>query len=309
MQENNLGIPTYLKEKILKVKIASLPDADKATVLYNFVLGIENCHRALQELAQETGDKVLKQQIEERIWYETEAIRRFHENPKGKFVYIVYEYRKDLNDDLACGFFRDAEEAVLYGKKKAQGERFEIHKQEIVCGNELPRQRCGWRSNPNLFPELAKKEETATKEYDGSPIAVMQYIKGELMHLGTLEMTPEEEKKVDSYLPERFESRFVELKPYPFERGDYVVDIESGLIGIIETGKEEYQSLVEYRHFVEPYGESWRLDFTDSTVRVEFLSEEGCHHEHIHPVYLEKVSEEEYTKLYDRLNDKDRKTQ
>ena len=289
MQKNNLGIPTYLKEKI-----APLPDADKATVLYNFVFGIENCHQVLQELAKETEDEVLKQQIEERIWYETEAIRRFHENPKGKFVYVVYEYRKDLNDDLACGFFRDAKAAVLYGKRKAQEERFEIHKQEIVCGDELPRQRCGWRSNPNLFPELAKKEETATKEYDGSPIAVMRYEKGKLTYIGTLEMTLDEQNKVDDFLPERFESRFVALTEYPFEHGDYVRDIESGLTGMIEKGKEEYERLVEQ------YREGRYLDFIDSFVRVEFLSESGWHHEHIHPVFLELASEEDMKKITER---------
>ena len=61
---------------------------------------------------------MLKQQIEERIWYEEETIRRFRENNEGKFVYVVYEYIKDLNDDYTCGFFRDCDTAVLYGKKK-----------------------------------------------------------------------------------------------------------------------------------------------------------------------------------------------
>ena len=179
----------------------------------------------------------------------------------------------------------------------------EIHKQEIVCGNELPRQKCEVRSNPNLFPELAMKEKIETKEYDGSPIAVIRYEKRELTYIGTLEMTLDEQNKVDDFLPERFESRFVALTEYPFARGDYVRDIESGLIGMIETGKEEYERLVEQ------YREGRYLDFIDSFVRVEFLSESGWHHEHIHPVCLERVTEEEYTKLYDRLNDKDKKTQ
>lgn len=271
----------------MKEKLALLSDADKATVLYNSISEIKKRQAALQEIAQTTEDAMLKQQIEERIWYEEETIRRFRENKEGKSVYVVYEYIKDLNDDYTIGFFRDCDTAVLYGKKKAQDGKFQVHKQEIVQGNDLPRQSIEWRTNPNLWPEPAAEEKNGTKEYDGSPIGIMRYEDGELTYIFTHEMTLEEQDKVDEFQTSRFESRFVELKPYPFERGELVRYTVTGEIGIIQTDKEEYL------HWVNKYREGMYLDYIDSSVQVEFLDESGRHHEHLHPIFLEPALEEE----------------
>lgn len=268
-------------------KIALLPDADKATVLYNSIPEWKKCQAALRDIARKTEDAMLKQQIEERIWYEEETIRRIYENSEGKFVYVVYEYIKELNDDYTCGFFSDCENAIAYGKKKAQDGRFKVHKQEIVQGNDLPRQNIEWRSNPNLCTEKAEEEKSRTKEYDGSPMGILQYEAGELTYAFTHEMTKEEQDKVDEFQTSRFESRFVELKPYPFERGDLVRYTVTGEIGIIQTDKEEYL------YWLNKYREGMYLDYVDSSVQVEFLDKSGRHHGHLHPIFLEPASEEE----------------
>lgn len=181
------------------------------------------------------------------------------------------------------------EMAILYGKKKTENGRFKIHKQEIIQGNNLPRQNIDWRINPNLWPERAEEEKNMTKEYDGSPIGMLRYEAGELTYAFTHEMTSEEQDTVDEFQTGRFESRFVELQPYSFERGDLVKYSITGEIGIMETRKEEYL------HWVNKYKEGMYLDYIDSAVQIEFLTDSGWSHEHLHPIFLEPASEEEIT--------------
>lgn len=69
----------------------------------------------------------------------------------------------------------------------------------------------------------------------------------------------------------------------PFERGDIVRDCRSGEIGVVETSQEEWKDFLKRNENNKAY------DFSDAALIVQFLDEDSFIHEHIQPIYLEKL--------------------
>lgn len=84
----------------------------------------------------------------------------------------------------------------------------------------------------------------------------------------------------------------------PFERGDIVRDCRSGKIGVVET------SWYEWNDFLKRNENNKAYDFSDAALIVQFLDEDSLIHEHIQPIYLEKLplNEKGIPKCFDTKN-------
>ncbi len=75
---------------------------------------------------------------------------------------------------------------------------------------------------------------------------------------------------------------FIPFK-HPFERGDIVRSCRTGKIGIVETSQEVWNDYLKKNEKNKAY------DFSDASLIVECLEDEGFSHKHIQPIYLEKL--------------------
>lgn len=229
---------------------------------------------ALKSLGENTTDQVTKEQINQRIAYEEEALKRFKSNPDNNFIYVV-----NNEDGYSCGFFRKYDTALAYANKLE--EKCEIEKQLIVEGDSIPivKERVG--INQNLCPDVEKIDYY---EYKGHPEGEIELDeKGEILRVWSREMTDEEEDAVDEYKKERFEFQFINI-PFPptFTKGIPVKYIPSGEYGIIEAGSDIWGD------FTDRISKGLYVDYSDMSIIVQFLGENGrwCH-SHINPIDLE----------------------
>ena len=92
-------------------------------------------------------------------------------------------------------------------------------------------------------------------------------------------------KAVDEFETDRFENQFIPW-PNPFDTGDIVRAIgdDEETIGIVNTGKDDYNELLERVR------EGLYVDYSDASLTVEFLCEDGSFsHDHLSPINLERV--------------------
>lgn len=82
--------------------------------------------------------------------------------------------------------------------------------------------------------------------------------------------------------PDEFTDCFIPFAN-PFERGDIVRDCISGKIGVVETSQSEWNDYLKRNENNNAY------DYSDATLIVQFLDNEGFSHSHIQPIYLEKL--------------------
>ncbi len=77
--------------------------------------------------------------------------------------------------------------------------------------------------------------------------------------------------------------------PHPFEKGDIVKTIHGMEMGVVESSQEEWERLSElYKKSLE---DGIELDmFMEDTIKVDFLESDGrFDHDHVSPIYLERV--------------------
>ena len=258
-----------------------ISDFEKATILYNTELNIKQRRGKLLELSEHTNDERTKQQIEERITYEDECLKRFFDNSKQAYVYTVNVLEDD--ERYNCGYFRKYDVAKTYGKKF--GKPFEIRKYEIVEDELLVKKSDGFW-NPNLFPEKAFCDYNEYNDFCVGEISFDEH--GSMEHFYFYEID-DEGKKVDEFNIERFENRFVAI-PHPFNQGDIVRLVTDGGIGIVETKQEEWQQLLKQ------VKNGLYVDWSDASITVSFLTKAGFEHNHVSPLILEKVKEKELGK-------------
>lgn len=231
----------------------SFTDFEKATIIWNMPGYTRTaCLSSLQELEAETEDAVTKQQIQERIRYEEAKWQTIRKNPEESYIYVVYD-----EEGIACGFFRDCDNAIEYAGKQ-QGSHT-IEKQLVIEGK-------------------------AAKDYNGTGVAgIVLNHSGEIMQIWSDEMPESEKSRVDELQKGRFELRFIKIPiPVFFQRGVPVRHLPSGEYGILETGIEEW------KRFQRKIEEGLSVDYVDMSLRVMFLTEDGCwSHEHINPLLLE----------------------
>ena len=290
-------IPSETEREYLKSIEYKLNEWEQATITYQansfFSIDIEESNKRLNDLKNTVTDPVLKKQIEERILYEEKCWELFRKND-GSYVFILMHYDDEYNTDEIDGIFRAYNDAEKYGLKKFGEDKFFIKKYQIV-GSEIPNSKHIMHLNTNVMPGDSFK--ICEEEFDGGEVGESSYKKGACYFLWTEEIPVEERKKVDEFNKERFENQII-LLPYSFERGDLVCSKIWGkeIYGIVETSCEEWDDMVKRYKVDGFYG-----DFYDGGITVVFLREDGSFsHDHISPLFLEKVNLEDMPKSDDK---------
>ena len=264
-----------------------LSDWDKATIIWNdFEMRCQERIEALTQLANQTEDTVLKEQIQERLEYEKQTIEAFKKNDECKYVYVV----KDVEDGGDWGFYSLYEGALKQAVKVAlkYNENMEIRKQLIVTEEEATKIEC--RINPNLAPD----NYITLMDYIGSPVADVRVNKnGEIIYIWSNELTFKE--PLEECSSDRFENRFIKV-PYVHCKGCIVKNAINGEYGILETSKEGWDKLITR---VE---KGLYVDYTDVAHTVYCLTEDGYwSHEHWSPMDMEvDVPEYDYSNKKER---------
>ena len=273
-------IPSRVMREHLERVGFEMTDWQAATVIYH-ELDHEDRMATLEKLADETQDEKLAKQIRARIRYERLSYEHLTAND-GKYVFMVRIIDED--DYLNVGIFRRFNEAEAYALDRWPEKDIWIEKYILIDGN-IPLITSVAHANPNMIGDEIEEFAVYKEEYDGSDIGSARYKNGKRKSFWTNEMTPEEMKTVDEFDIDRFENQFIPW-PNPFDTGDIVRVISENeeSIGIVNTGKDDYNELLERVR------EGLYVDYSDASLTVEFLCEDGSFsHDHPSPINLERV--------------------
>lgn len=272
----------YIKSKDVRAYIKrtglQFSDSEVGTLLFHSGMPYHELHCALKELAERTADQALRRQIEERIAYDERCSEIFRTNDGSFFFAVSVDAgSKECEYDEIIGHFASLELALAFMKGK--NVPFTVKKYQIV-GLREPLVK----SVVHVNPRLPSKNLIKDRPYEEIPVSEFTYgADGSLVQYWTDEISDEEHSKVDDWGASRFENRFFPL-PNPFEVGDIVCMVDApDSLGIVETSREgraEWMREVRKRNLP--------LEYYDSFIRVEFLTEQGTFtHGHIPPIDLE----------------------
>lgn len=270
-------IDEYIKspevKNLIKAERYVFSDADKATIIYNSGVSLKKRYKELKKLADETSDEKLKKQIMERIDHDVNALRQFDQS-LGGFVFQLLV--KEDGDLQGYGFFRDAKFAIKKGKET--GKEFRIEKHQILHDGATV-----LKNRAIATPFLESDPDKRVDEFyiPGSPIAALDYdCLKRLVSFFSDELPIEEELRVCGSGKERFEDAYVMI-PNPYEKGDRVRVVGTERVGAVSVSQEEWKEYV--RKALKPEaGEDW----LDASITITYP--DGGH-DHINPIYLEKV--------------------
>lgn len=282
MEEN--GALKYIKSKDVRAYIKctglQFSDSEVGTLLFHSGMPSHDLHRALKELAERIADQELRRQIEERIAYDERCSEIFRTNDGSFFFAVSVDTgSKEWEYDETVGHFASVELALAFMKGK--NIPFTVKKYQIV-GLREPLVKSAVHLNPRLPSKNLIKE----RPYEGMPVSEFTYgADGSLVRYWTDEISDEECSKVDDWGASRFENRFFPL-PNPFEVGDVVCRVDNpDSLGIVETSREDWAEWMR-----EIRKRNLPLEYYDSFIRVEFLTEQGAFtHSHTPPIDLERA--------------------
>lgn len=134
----------------LKQNTHAFTDSEIATLIHNSEWNMSEKHKALSQLASKTENKVLKQQIEERLQYEQACIRSIRENT-GEFVYKLEVWEEEDEKHFDAGYFPKYELAryyanncnkeficcSTYGKPRSKNYHW-THYKKLLSDNNMP---------------------------------------------------------------------------------------------------------------------------------------------------------------------------
>ena len=281
-------IPSKDVRELMETDGHTFTDFEVATLIFNGMQTYDEKRASLGELAETTTDMNLKAMIDRRLAYEDEEIAFFEEEKEG-FVYLLNSCEFEP-EDCYCGCFANAKLALEYGCKL--GFDFSIEKHVVIGSkhNDYPKKRV--YTNPYL--QELKDWTSYVKEYEShdTVVAKFHYNKeGKLLYFAAdIERDLAEELEM-LFSPARFENAYMEI-PNPFERGDIVSVVGTDRQGIILTSQAEWEDYKVRMH------QMTGKDFIDASITVDFLYEDGeFSHEHINPIFLEKVETDKATLL------------
>lgn len=283
MGENS--VLNYIKSKDVRAHIKrtglQFSDSEIGTLLFHSGMPYHELHRALKELAEKTTDQELRRQIGERIVHDERCQEIFRTNDGSFFFEVCVDGGSKVRTySEAVGHFASVELALAFMEGK--NVPFTVKKYQIV-GLREPLVKSALRRNPRLISGKLVQE----RPYEGAPVSEFSYdADGSLMRYWTDEISDEERSSVDDWGASRFENRFFPL-PNPFELGDIVrMADDPDSLGIVETSQEDW---AEWMRWVRT--RKLPLDYYDSFIRVEFLTEQGTFvHSHIPPIDLERAA-------------------
>lgn len=271
-------------------------DFEKAALIYHSDLTVNEKHARLEALAESSADETLIAQIAERLRVDREDFDAFYNNTEG-FIYKADIYDPEYDPEpVTIGYFKTAELAYEYAKKK--GFKFEIEKHRIIDDNISPFKPKSY-FNPYIFPNKSEEELLLAEERECGEYGGFMFNKnGELIFFWSREIDRgfKESTKL-SYDGSRFENAFIAV-PNPFELGDIVRCIGGDESGIVITSRKENDERVKKALS----GEWGAVDFFDSGITVDFLNKNGYFgHNHISPAFLEKHAPQKGDEDYNLL--------
>jgi hypothetical protein len=295
----------------------SFTDFEKATLIYNSYLPVNERYDRLEKILAITDDEKLKKQISCEIELFNDDMSVFMKN-MGGCVYAVksYEFQDEPYID---GYF--ASLALAYNYAIGQDYRFDIEKYRIngfagvtdggtmLAEDVVEPVKGKVYTNPYLFQTGEDDDLLSLDSYRSyvdevdsmdRPVAVAHYSeKGVLMDFYSSEMVRDDADEIKRcFSPELFKNAFIYM-PNPFERGDIVRTI---------ADKTSHGFISDSRENVEIYYEKVRngafnmVDYTDTGMTVDFVQDDGsiCH-SHINPAFLEKYEPQEADDDYELL--------
>lgn len=269
----------YIPSKDVRVKIESekwvFSDRDKATIIWNAEKQMPEKYADLIKIMQKTDNRILKEQISERIRYDAVALRLFSESKEG-IVYVA----KDccIGEETIIGYFSTME--LAYDAGRREGKPFTIEKHQII-GEDTVKIKQWSMLSPILTEDVDKQIEEL--DIPGSPVASVTYDeKGVLNDFWSYEGSKEDTLLVDSLGRHRFENAYVVL-PNPFELGEYVRLVGDTMIGQVDVSQEEW--IRNVNRALEPDAID---DYFDASITVRYNGKWA--HSHLNPLYLERVT-------------------
>ena len=262
----------YLKDK------REFNDWEKAALIWNSPVHIwRERLDSLKELSAITDDEKLKCQIDERISYEERAYQLFINNRGNNFVYVVFD-----DDRNPCGYFSDYEMARLYGIKYCEEyecSQYSIEKQLLygeTTKNELIKP---WISKNCILKADIPDEDGYSGTENGS---FYFNSAGDVLSFYSLEMSAEDQDKVDELSRQRFEYRFIKI-PFGMEEGTIVKLLNNGSYAVLAQGEDSWNEYMT-KTDENPFG----FDYSDIQTIVFVLKDDGhWSHVHVNPMYLE----------------------
>lgn len=252
-------IPSKDVRAYMKEKGRVLTDFEKATLIYNHS-GMNFTEKAarLKELVEQTEDSNLREEIQDRLFYDDLCISRFYENDGG-YIYELQVY--DPKDDTSYeqGYFASGNVAVVYGRKFK--ENFSINKIRLLT-EDVELDDC--------------RVDTVASLYFDNKGQVRGYYNSEV------EWTA---KKVELDWG-RFENAYIKI-PHPFRNGSFVRAKNNSRLGdevcIVECNNDE---LMKPKHEY--------CDYDGTSLRVAYIyGAARFGHEHVSVVDLEFATPDE----------------
>lgn len=275
-------IPSAQARELMKNQEFNYSDADIAALIWHSDLSLLEKHKALLEIAKETRNQQLVRQIEERTEYDLKCINMFKMESDG-YVYVVENH--EFEDDSRClGFFGDYSLAERTGIDA--GYDFVIKKHQVITADSKI------KKHRSVSAEwFVKDGEDTIREHDNwpdAPIAEFEYaVSGDIISYWSNELPIDDlVRNVESLSNKRFENKYV-VMPNPFEAGDIVCNIYNGTEMVVVTSQEEWSRLVSKA--LQP---DTIYDWSDAAITVVYGEPESESHDHINPIWLEKVEEE-----------------
>lgn len=232
-------------------------DAELAFMLHTFIPQQKERLAALQSFSEYTRDAALKQEILERISFETESFHMMEQNTGT----AVFRLLADLDEDAPpeeAGLFSSLSLAAAHGT--SCNVSYQIEKILLDQGADSPDSWLG------------------RVHYDRD---------GQLLWITSSEY--ESISPVDMEIHSRFENRYYYI-PTPFRRGDLVRLTGTNKVGLVSAvmGDDHLLSKSERERMYS------LCDHFDVSVRVDFLGEDNrFYHNHIFPLFLEYAPPEE----------------
>ncbi len=275
-------------------------DWDMAAIIYNSeVVSLFERRAYLAMLQDITADEELKEQINDRLAYDDEAVHILKNDDTG-FFYATSVFIDNGFETIgyyAC--YRDAEirlEEYLKNRTMPKSDSDKPDKMAAlgkVCksvGKVEKYQIIGHtgESRPVICPrailseqvEPDKSKRVRHTDYEGEPVSSAIYNElGEIMDYWTNETPDDVAAVVEAISPRRFEHHFTAY-PTPFKKGDVVRVVGSEETGIVSADCQEWEGM---RRRSE---NGVHMDLLDFSVMVDYAD---GNHDHICPLMLELI--------------------
>lgn len=267
MIENFLElIPSKSTREYLKKIGHVFTDNEQATIIYNLGLPFPERDELLERIAQKTPDAVLRKQIEERLAFDREELKKFEEAAGAMFC--VEGCFKETDDWYGAGEYgRFTTFALAKQVAMQSGKEFEIRKER-------------------LYSEVVSLEEA----YKESDVAKVCYnASGEVTSYGSVAEN-ELFKERGAKGIRTFEDHYIEI-PHPFAYGDkvkVVYDEQVYTVGGFKTKEEKQRVEADMCARMGAKSLEEIFDYLDVALYLGFENKHGEHdHTHESPLFVE----------------------